>query len=907
VKLPRMMHKSGTFGLLTVLVALILSMSAIPASNALALELTHDVTGTVTLDGDPVDDAKVVAIPGDTLLNADTSLDGNYTLALPAGDYSLSVRPKEITTTSPDWVFTGQPLEVTVPPSQSDQDFEVTAATVTVSGTVLAPQGEELNENNRVWIRAENQEGQGNTVQVDNTTGEFVVKALPGAVLIRVIIENNMWTDPTQLSGLVYFADAGDTVIVDGDPATSNADDPIQLVKKTSTISGSVTVLGATPDAQPSPTAGIPVHAWRLDAAEFVSTLTGLDGNYALPVIAGTWMVRAVPLPNQDFVPAESPQRVFVAEDEVASVNLKVAAVDVTVNGRAVDSLSGEPVEDLRGRAYTLYRNADGQISAGPTAALQNDGSFRLRLASTVATSYTVGIYLPPSEGFTTAGRSRITTDSVPNPLDIPIIADNSTISGSLVDSEGTPITGVAGAVYGVSNSGGWARTRVNPDTGGYEMEVVSVENSGQGGSTWLVHGFVDPTSGYIVQARSRQAVFLAYNNGNGSDVSDIDFRLLNFADFGRIEGKVRGPGGLGIPGVRVSLTETGVASGVTRWAYTNRLGDFTVRVPAGTYQIIAHTPLPRLLENWIAPAPQRVSVAAQQAATANLRFRASDVTVTGTVTYQPEGGSEPVGFPALVRARAADGTTVHVPTQRATNNSAVPASPQLAINGTVITGTYSLKLLTGLEWTIEAVSSSGADGSAPDENKFLRSEKTVITLDNGTNPPVVDLALEEVSDLPESQIFAFAAGEAQLFTMADGSTVQSPPGAFAETGNVLLTVRPLPELEGTSDVEPVSFGYRLHAFDEDGKPITRFLQSITIEIPYTDAQLAALGISEDQLVPSYWDAATSSWKPVENVAVVPNDDDEGGGVVLITTDHFTDYALMGATEEIYHLPLVLR
>jgi hypothetical protein len=97
-----------------------------------------------------------------------------------------------------------------------------------------------------------------------------------------------------------------------------------------------------------------------------------------------------------------------------------------------------------------------------------------------------------------------------------------------------------------------------------------------------------------------------------------------------------------------------------------------------------------------------------------------------------------------------------------------------------------------------------------------------------------------------------------------------------------------------------------LNAFDlTNGQPITNFLQPITLVIPFTASQLQALGITADRLVPSYWDVASSSWKPVENVTV--NVDETGGGTVNIAVEHFTDFSLLASSGTVVNLPLVVK
>jgi hypothetical protein len=87
-------------------------------------------------------------------------------------------------------------------------------------------------------------------------------------------------------------------------------------------------------------------------------------------------------------------------------------------------------------------------------------------------------------------------------------------------------------------------------------------------------------------------------------------------------------------------------------------------------------------------------------------------------------------------------------------------------------------------------------------------------------------------------------------------------------TGILTLIVRPRAELADDGGARPVSFGYRLLAFDASHQPIAQFNDDVTPTLPFIAAQLTALGVAPAELVPSYWDEATGSWKPVPNVTV---------------------------------------
>lgn len=825
------------------------------------------VSGRVTFpDGRGVSDAQVVALARDGgRTTATTDANGTYTLSLAAGKSLLNIRPLTVTTTSPDWVYASAPRLVNVPVGETVEHFEVQTATVTVSGRLSAPGGEPFVAPHRAWVQINNLEGQGNMVQVMED-GSFTIKTIPGQVLFHGTLENPGWAMPPEIAGLRYYAEDGDHIQVEPDP--------IVIVTKQGSISGQVTVKdeGAAP-------AGIPVLAWRVDRADAERTLTDERGRYSIPVISGTWMVRAMPVPNQlyagdAYLPAEPPHLIRqIGMTGIVTQSLLIARVDTVVRGVTVDAASGERLTDsVHGLVYSSYYDTErARMVRGSAAPVQN-GMFLLGVSSSLAPTYTLGLTFPPDVPYTAA--SRVVVDITDKPIrqvSLPIMTDNSTISGTLRAPDGDAVTGVPGSVRAFSDSGGYVQTQVNPADGMYRMRVAATDVTGKGGSTWVVRAFVDPTTGYIVQRPRQQAVFLPFNAGEGSSAT-ADFTLAQ--PNATIRGRVFAPGDAStsasepVAGARVVVQQVteGGRYGYTRRVVTNRQGSYSVRVPAGDYRVSVHAPHlvnRRLLQGLIAPAPIQVTVAdAGQATADDLTFRTSTAVVTGQVLYAGAGHT------ALVRARSRDGAVVHAQTDA--------------------DGRYRLGLIGELGWRIVAVSSDG--------DVFLRSGPQVITPTVQSQPqPGPDLTLQAGVRLPEHQVFFFASDEDQNFVLGDGSQVQVPAGAMGLSDTITLMVQPLPNLESDNDVEPVSFGYRLHAFDSQQRPITHFLQPVTLVISYTNAQLDALGITAEQLVPAYWDEGNESWEPVENVAVLPG---EQGGVVTMMVDHFTDYALLAAAEE---------
>ncbi|MEP7356925.1 MAG: carboxypeptidase-like regulatory domain-containing protein [Anaerolineales bacterium] len=733
----------------------------------------------------------------------------------------------------------------------------VSAAATTLTGHLLAPGGgTNFAAPNRVWVRAANDEGQGDTVQADPGDGSFTVEVEPGNNHLRLVFENPLWAAPTTLAGSDWYVDPDQTIDVGS----------LQLVEKQALISGHVV------DQNSLGVADIPVRAWRRDGSEVAMTLSGAGGAYALPVISGTWELRAVPPLTSTYVTADSPQRVVLHNDtDTAIQNLRIILADVTVNGSVVDS-DGLPLPALHGRAYALLSDHGRWRQLGPTVPIEN-GVFTLHLAAPVSARYRIGAYFPPEVGYSALALVPIeVTAGETLSITLPAAPNNSTISGHFNDQIGQPQLGLAGAVYAASNSGGTARDRLNPLDGSYALDVVSTDTSGGGGSFWWLRAFVDRVSGYVVQPPRTQKVFLPFNDGDGSDAT-VDFTVAQLDAW--IHGTVTDPQGIGVPGALVSLHQLNIASGLgfNDWVLTDGQGDYAAHVPAGAYLVRASK------RNMISPLPRPVIVPSGGNATADLHFRAKNAVISGQVTY--------LGLPHTAFVRAYSDSGAHVFTV---------SGPQ---------GRYALGVNAGENWHVQAVSEESAISGTVTVTTFLKSPRVEIDPGVGVSN-TADLALAPSDTLPDALVLEFNAADDQFFTLSNGSQVIVPAGAMVAAGPVVLFVDPLTALADDGGAQPVSFGYRLQAFDGSHLPITHFIDPVTLAIPFSAAQLAELGVGPDQLVPSYWDQATSSWKPVPAVSVVT--DANGDGVVYMSVDHFTDFALMAvASQYRLSLPQVVR
>lgn len=143
--------------------------------------------------------------------------------------------------------------------------------------------------------------------------------------------------------------------------------------------------------------------------------------------------------------------------------------------------------------------------------------------------------------------------------------------------------------------------------------------------------------------------------------------------------------------------------------------------------------------------------------------------------------------------------------------------------------------------------------------------------------------------------------------TGPNGMQLAIPAGAVAQPSMVTVTTVPPQSLP--SNLRAL-YGFRGLATTLGGQPITTFAKPYTLRIPYSDAQLAALGITDPTTLNLlFWNG--SAWTPMLPCAGCGVD--TVNKLITVVADHFTDFAVAGqgaaeapGTAKVY-LPLVER
>lgn len=779
---------------------------------------TKTITGTVIYTGTttPVTNAGINAFKtnGSGFSQTTTNDSGVYTLTVGGGDWG--VMPQATQGVS-DWSYGKPPTDVkfssTTAPETYTTNFEVYQATATITGRLLKPNGSPVTQSDGLGIGIFSQEGKGGGTQINNNNGTFSITVPAGTYNV------NVWAPPSSSYGTPNVSP-----VTVADNQTKSVGD-ITLVTKDSIITGTVrTTLGVG-------ISGVRINAFVRDGGGFSEATTDANGSFSLSVTAGKWTVMPFFSYDSAYALNNPPQEVSVSASSPANVNFEVQTASATISGVIQDG-DGNPVSIY---GYAMAEVGGQMFGPGGLGGPIERGNFSFKVP---AGTYTVNAGLAPGSGYTPGSGTSVTiTDGETKSIVVTVTTNNSTITGSIIDAAGNPISSSGLFVFAVSRGGGHEIFQQGTVSGStYTVSVASGE--------WTLGYFVDPSSGYM-SSPPDPTDKLTVTNG-GTTTKDITLQTANAT----ITGKVTKPDGSNAVGVFVSVDNRETeGKEFFNGAPTDTNGNYTIRITSGTYKVRVNVPPGQGL---LSPAEQNITVAANSSQTADFILRTSDATINGQVTL------DGTGVPAFVYAWADDGGFAQYMSDS--------------------TGNYSLSVTRGTTWHVGA---RYENGTTPYE-----SSETSVSLTSSSS--TANLTLSSVSyNLPQSISTTFDATQPKIIELSDGTEINIPASALATSGNVTLNISPKASLPSKKGDKPLWYGYEFTASDSNGQAITQFNSTITITFPYSESMLTTKGITAGDLVPSYWDDTSGTWKKVNNVTV-----NTTNKTITITTDHFTDYAL---------------
>jgi len=609
----------------------------------------------------------------------------------------------------------------------------------------------------------------------------------------------------------------------------SVADGDIKDLGDITLVTKSATIQGTVTDGNGNPVANLVVEAFSRSGGGFSEGQTDANGQFQIKVTAGTWMVMPRLSPTSSYALDSNPQEVQVSANQTVTYNISLTNATATIQGTVVDS-NGSPVS-VYGFAFAQVNGSN--FGPGGLGGPVERGSFSFKVPPG---TYSVNIGLPPGSSYTPGDSQTVTvSDGQTQNITLTVKSNTATIQGTIKDENGNPVTANM-HVFAVSSNNTFQEGQVS--NGSYSISVAA--------GTWSLGYFIDPSTGYI-SAPPDPSLRFSVKDGE-TKTENITLTKANST----ISGTVTQPDGSAATGVFVSVETSGVNRRFVAGSPTDSNGNYSINVSDGTYLVRANV-APN--SGYLSPAEQQVTVSGSNA-TQNFTLRTANATITGTVKLN---GS---GVAAFVYAWSDDGGF----SQAQADSS----------------GQFSLSVSSGTTWHVGAFYQSNT----------TPYQATEVAIDPSSGN-TADLTLSQASfTLPSPVSFTFDATKPKLITLDDGTTINIPANAMATSGNVTLTVNPKATLPAQKQGKPVWYGYEFKAFNASGQSITQFNSNITITFPYDPNILTQLGLTPSDLVPSYWDSTSGTWKKVGNVTI-----DSSANTVTISVNHFTDFALTTPTD----------
>jgi peptidoglycan hydrolase-like protein with peptidoglycan-binding domain len=125
-----------------------------------------------------------------------------------------------------------------------------------------------------------------------------------------------------------------------------------------------------------------------------------------------------------------------------------------------------------------------------------------------------------------------------------------------------------------------------------------------------------------------------------------------------------------------------------------------------------------------------------------------------------------------------------------------------------------------------------------------------------------------------------------------DGAKLEIPENAAAVSGSVNVQMNSTVEAPSQAATKVVSTVWDITVSDQSGNKVEKFTKDAEIVLPYDEDDLKDQGVTEDTIVPSFFDESTGTWVTITNYTV-----DKVKNVVIARVDHLTRFAIVAAAD----------
>lgn len=775
--------------------------------------------------------------------SATTDSAGNYTVALSGGTWNVNVEPDRAPGAPPvDWFYAGPPLRVEFANNATTEnktlDVGVEQATATITGTVTRQDGTPISN---AWVDARNDRGAGIGTNVQ-PNGTFSLRLKGGAYRVGIFGDQSLTFPEQQVS------------INDGE--TKNLG-----IIRASTKDARIT--GKFVDASGNALAGIRVNAFKFDGPGWSNATSESNGEFTLAVTSGRWGVNMDNGSNSSYVYSGEPVDVDLATNTstvsyTTNTRLLIALTkaDATIAGNVVDA-SGTVITGFCAWVWAqpnTGETAEGERFFGPRYGGPvncQTGAFSMKVPSKVASSYIIGIDTPPNTEYSPAGTQTVAVVADTTVTKNLVVKKNdATLTGKLVDQNGQDVTGCTsprgwfGDVH-VFGNGGWKGGPIQSSCT-FTFSLLSGEYN---------YGFWIDDTRFLQQPPKDEKITVV----PGANTLNL---IVLRADV-TVNGTVVDPNGNGTDAF-VWAGNIGGEEG-QEFDFKEHIFTGTKTAPDGSFSL-------GLLNGHMWEIGTGLPPGSDFMPSDLVEINLKSGTAPSSLTLQLRQALGKMTGSVKIGATSAQFGYVHCWSEQGGFTG-----------GEVRGGQYEVNYVSGT-WHCQADSFNG--------KTFYQSEETEIVITDQTSLAQDFQLAESIFEVPATVSASFDAGEVRNIELENGVVINIPGSALGDSGDtVTVTAAPNVNVNRSKSDKLFGIGYELTAQTSDGTEITTFNSNVTITFPYTEAQLEALGVTEDTLLPKYYDDTTGTWQLPVGIT-----QDVEANTISIQTNHFTTFGLLSGT-----------
>ena len=197
--------------------------------------------------------------------------------------------------------------------------------------------------------------------------------------------------------------------------------------------------------------------------------------------------------------------------------------------------------------------------------------------------------------------------------------------------------------------------------------------------------------------------------------------------------------------------------------------------------------------------------------------------------------------------------------------------------------GNFVLRLPIGDKWHIAA--GKEVSGGA------YKSSDTVV--DTGGHVDPIELILIKYQREVAPPVVAIKLSTEQIVVQAkDSAKVVLPPGSAGTGGNIKVELDPTVEAPSQAAAQVIGTAYDVTVKNSAGGAITQFQNNAEVTLPYNDSDLAGRGLSEDTIIPAYFDAILRTWVKIDNFQT-----NKDKNYIVAKVKHLTRFAIIAAAD----------